>query len=337
MPKLITEIIDVKDYVGCWGLMFQCFEKLVECFVGIALCFIEQGDELGTDDGSSGILLGRQECLLVADAEAYHAWIVQVHLVDAPEVLLLLLVETLLGPGDGSRRYHVDEPVGMVVNEADALLTGLGGDEHDDAQVVAVGHGFDDFLVVLEGKVRNDHTADTTLHARLAEGLYAILHDGVEIAHENERDVYLVFDCGQLLKKQPQCHTVLERTRGSILNDRPVGHGVTERDAYFDHGDASPLHGQDDVGCAIEGRGSGTEIEGEQFLLTTIIEKGINLVHCLIVLMKLLSWLMSLTAGDVSKRELRSMPANSGWWNDRMRGASSGPMPPLSRNGVVPL
>ena len=44
--------------------------------------------------GASGI-----ECLLVADAEAYHAWIAQVHILYLLEVGLLPGVEVFLGTG----------------------------------------------------------------------------------------------------------------------------------------------------------------------------------------------------------------------------------------------
>ena len=45
---------------------------------------------------------------------------------------------------------------------------------------------------------------------------------------------------------------------------------------------------------------------------------------------------MSFTPGEDSKRELRSMPANWGWWKAFTRSASSGPMPPLRRKGISP-
>ena len=59
----------------------------------------------------------------------------------------------------------------MVVDESDALLAGLGRDEHDDTQVVAVGYGLHDVEVVVEGEIRDNHAADACLHTALAEGL----------------------------------------------------------------------------------------------------------------------------------------------------------------------
>ena len=137
--------------IGFW--FGERFKQPVEGFVGIALSFVQQGHKLRTDDGPCGVALGGCKRLIIADAKAYHTGIAQVHLVDAAEILLLLLVEALLGSRDSSRADHVDEAVGVLVDEADALRAGLGRDEHDDAQVVAVGNGFHDVLVVVEGQI----------------------------------------------------------------------------------------------------------------------------------------------------------------------------------------
>ena len=102
-------------------LLLKGSEEFVEGFVSV-LTLIEQGDELRADDGASGIVLRGFEGLLVADTEADHTGIAQVHRVDATEILLFGIVETLLGTCDGGRRNHIDEAVGIVVDKADALL-----------------------------------------------------------------------------------------------------------------------------------------------------------------------------------------------------------------------
>ena len=260
--------------------MFQRLEQTVEGDVGVAVGLVEQGDELRADDGTSGIVLCGFEGLGVGDAETDHTGIAQVHRIDAAEVFLFGIVEGFLRTSDGGGGHHVDEAVGMVVDETDALLAGLGGDEHDDAQVVAIGDGFHDVQVVVEGEVGDDGSADTCLNTRLAELLDAVVQDGVEVAHQHEGNFYLVLDGCELGEEFAEGHTVSKGLCGGRLDDGTIGQRVAERDAYLNHRDASALHRQDDVGGAFEGGTTGTEIERQEFLVCAVCEKGIDFVHC---------------------------------------------------------
>ena len=154
----------------------------------------------------------------------------------------------------------------MVVDEADALFAGLGRDEHDDAQVVAVGDGLDGLQIVGKGEVGDDHARHTGIGTRLAERLDAIVQDGVQIAHQDEWDVHLVLDGLELLQQQAHRHAVAECLGGGGLDDGTVGQRVAEGDADLNEVDATALHGQDDVGRAVEGWTASTEVEGEEFL-----------------------------------------------------------------------
>ena len=98
-------------------------------------------------------------------------------------------------------------------------------------------------MVVFEGQVGNDDATDAALHTRLAKGLDAVLHDGVEVAHQYQRNLHLVLDGMQLRKQRLERHAVLQGGSGSILDDRTIGHRVAEGNAYFNHVDASALHG----------------------------------------------------------------------------------------------
>ena len=218
------------------------------------------------------------------------------------------IVEGFLRPGNGGGGHHIDEAVGVIVDKTDALLTGLGGDEHDDAQVVTIGDGFHDVQIVVEGQVGDDGSADTSLNATFAKGLDTVVQDGVEIAHQHEGDFYMVLDGCELGEEFAEGHTVPESLRGSTLDDGTIGQRVAERDAYLNHGDASTLHRQDDIGSAFEGGAAGTEIERKEFFILAISEKGIDLVHMLNSFIKSFNLLMSLSPGTSSKRELRSIP-----------------------------
>ena len=86
--------MDFPDVGDCL-VMLSAAERLVQLvdgLVGIAFGFVERRDELRADDGSGSIGVGGLQRLLVADAEANHAWIAQLHLVDALKVSLLLVV-----------------------------------------------------------------------------------------------------------------------------------------------------------------------------------------------------------------------------------------------------
>ena len=183
------------------------------------------------------------------------------HLVDATEVGLLGIVERLLGPGNGSRADHVDEAIGILVDEADALVAGLRRDEHNDTEVVAVGDGFYDVLVVIERQVGYNHAADAALDTTLTKRLDAVVEDGIQVAHEDEGNLDVVLDDFQLGEEFGKSHAVLKGLSGSTLYDRAVGKWVAERNADLDEVDAAALHSLDYFACSVERRGAGAKVE----------------------------------------------------------------------------
>ena len=262
------------------GLRAEGFEEAVEGEVGIAFGLVEEGHKLGTNDGTGRGRLGCREGLGIADAEANHAGIAQVHLVDTMEVGLLGIIEGVLRTCDGSGGYHIDEAVGIVVDEADALIAGFGSDEHDDPEVITVGDGFDLREVIVEGKVRDDDARDSCCGSVSAEAFDAIVEDGVEIAHEDERYLHLILDRTELLEEEGEGHPILQCLGGGTLNDGTVGEGIAEGDADFNEVDATALKGEDDIRGAVEGRAASTEVEGEELTVASVGEKGIYLIHC---------------------------------------------------------
>ena len=315
-----------------WSI-FQGFQQLVGSLCGVAGGG-EQADELAADDGAGGVCLCALEGLSVADAKANHAGVLQLHGGDAVEVGLLGFVKGGLRAGGGGGADHIDEAVGVLVDEADALVAGLGCNQHDDAEVVAVGHGFVRVEVVAEWQVGNDHAVDAHLCATLAEWLESEVHDGVEVAHQDQWDADVAADVLQLGEQRAQGHAVAQCLCGCILYDGPVGHGVAEGYAHFYHVYAALGQGADDVGCAVQCGVSGAEIEAEDALFLCGKELVDSVHEIVICWVNVWSAAMSLRAGWSSKRELRSMPQNCGWRMARIFCASSGPMPPVSRKGV---
>ena len=98
------------------------------------------------------------------------------------------------------------------------------------------------------------------------------MKDGVEIAHQHEGDRNLILDGSQLTEELLQGHAVAESLGGSTLDDGAVGEGIAEGDAHLDHGNATTLHGEDDVGCAVERRTASTEIERQELPVLAIFE-----------------------------------------------------------------
>lgn len=70
------------------------------------------------------------------------------HPVDAVEISLLLLVETLLRSGSGGARHHIDETACMFIDQVDAFFGGFRCDEHDHFEVIPFGDGFILFHII---------------------------------------------------------------------------------------------------------------------------------------------------------------------------------------------
>ena len=149
----------------------------------------------------------------------------------------------------------------MVVDEAYSFVACLGRDEHYYPYVVPVGHRLHRLHVVFERQVGYDGAVHPAFSAALAEPPDAVLQYRVEVAHENHRHGYLVFDGLELPEELGQRHAVAQRFRGGVLYCRPVGHGVAERYSDFHHVDATALHCPESVGRIVWRRASGAEVE----------------------------------------------------------------------------
>ena len=221
--------------------MFECLKKPIQSLVWIH-GFIEQCHELTADNGTGGVILRTGKGLLVADAEANHAWVAEVHAVDMVEVSELGIAEAALCAGDAGGADHIDEAIGMLIDEADALLAGFRSNHHDDADIVLIGDRLNYLEIVIERKVGNDGSADSALYAALEELLDAIVHDGVEIAHENERDIDFILDGFELTKEGFDGHAVFQSLGTCALDNGSICQRVAEGDTYFYHIDALAFH-----------------------------------------------------------------------------------------------
>ena len=217
--------------------------------------------------------------LLVAYAETYHAGYAEVHGVDVAEISHLLGVELLLRSRHACRRHHVDEAVGVVVDEPYALVARLRRYHHDDANVVAVGDGFHYRLVVGKWKVGDDDARHAAVGEVGEELLVSIMQYRVEIPHEYQWYRHFILDGLELREKQSGSHAVLQGYGSCRLYHGAVGERVAEGHAHFHEVDAVALHGLDHIRRAVQGGAAGTEIQAEQFPVATVGKYLIDFVH----------------------------------------------------------
>ena len=265
-----------------------CFQGLYGR-VCIASLFVQQGHEAAAHDGTRSMGTCCFEGLPVADAEAYHPRVAEVHGVYLLEIRLFGSIEVFLCPGGCRTGHHVDKSVRMGVYLADALLARLGRNEHNDFYPVLFGQCPVVLFVFQERQVGDDDPVDAAPHALLTEMFEAELQDGVQVAHQHEGDMHVASDIGQLAEEQAKGHAVVQGAGGGFLYDHPVGHGVAEGYAYFYHSHAVALEGADNVGCPVQGRAAGAEVNGKQILGIAFKELVDTVLHCDVFFVKFLS------------------------------------------------
>ena len=123
----------------------------------------------------------------------------------------------------------------MRIDLPDAFFAGFRRDEHNHVDAVLLCNGLIAFQVILIRKVGNNHAVDAACLTLPAEILETILHDGVQVAHQYQRDADICADLFQLAEELAERHTVAQGLCGCVLNDGAVGHRVAERDTDFNH------------------------------------------------------------------------------------------------------
>ena len=229
------------------------------------------------------MLLCTLQGLLVADAEANHAGIVELHLLDGFKIGQFGCTELVLCACDACGAHHVDESVGVGINLAHPVFFRFGRNHHDNAHIVAVGYGLHLLHVVFEGEVGDNGPAHTCLLAVLAKAFYPIMHHHIQVAHQYQRDVHLFLDGRQLAEQQTQCHAVLQRHGTGLLYHGTIGQRVTEGDAHLNHVYASPLQGENHLARLLQGGAACTKVERQQLPVASLGEKCIDSVHCSVI------------------------------------------------------
>lgn len=142
----------------------------------------------------------------------------------------------------------------MLVDEAYALVGGLGGDEHDEVYAVTLAQGFVLTHVFAEGEVGDDDGVDAYFGATPEHALYAVAEHGVEVAHEYEGHVgHALAGVGHLVEEAGEGHASAQGYGGAVLYGGAVGHRVGEGYAYLYHVGSLLGKGLDDVGGGVGG------------------------------------------------------------------------------------
>ena len=138
------------------------------------------------------------------------------------EISQLGIAETALGARDARGADHVDESIGMLIDETDALLAGFRGNHHDDTDVILVGYGFYHLQIIIKGKVWDDGAAHSALYAALEESLNAVVHDWVQVSHQHEWKLHFILDFLQLSEEFLHRHSVLQSHGSGTLDNRTI-------------------------------------------------------------------------------------------------------------------
>ena len=105
------------------------------------------------------------------------------------------------------------------------------------------------------------------------------MQNRVQIAHQYQWNLHLILDGFQLTEKDMQVHTVFQGLGGGSLNNRTVGQRIAERNANFNHGNTTTLHGENHIACALECGAACAKVQRQEFLVLTVCEKLIDLIH----------------------------------------------------------
>ena len=168
------------------ALAFHLLDELGDGLVGDTI-LLDVVDERRPDDGTIGVGAGVVETGLVLNAEANHPLIAQPEGSDAVEISATVVDTGLDVAGYASGSDHIDEAVGIGIDLSDAVVGRLRRDERDETDVALIEELAVVGEVLLPREVGEDETIDTTRLAIVEETLEAIVHHGIDVAHEDDR------------------------------------------------------------------------------------------------------------------------------------------------------
>ena len=138
--------------------------------------------------------------------------------------------------------HRVYEPGSALVDGDDAFVGRVGGDEKHEIQTIGR-CCIAEMVALLRGEVRQDETVDPCLSGVLTERLDAVLQDGVDVAHEQDRGLALLPEGRGGLEGVGERDAVREGLGAGPLNGASLGQGIAERHAQLDEVGAPPVNG----------------------------------------------------------------------------------------------
>ena len=180
------------------------------------------------------------------------------------EISQLGITETALGARNARGADHVDETIGMLIDETDALLAGFWRNHHDDTDVILVGNGFHHLQIIIKRKVWDDGAAHAALYAVFEESLNAVVHDWVQITHQHEWKLHFILDFLQLGEEFLHRHSVLQSHGSGTLDNRTISQRITERDSYLNHIYPLAFHRLNYITGTFQSWASGAKIQAQK-------------------------------------------------------------------------
>lgn len=147
------------------------------------------------------------------------------------------------GPGHAERRDDVEEALRVGRDLVDAVLRRRGDHGHEPHAVR--GAVPLDVPLLLVGEVWDDNGADARVLAPLEEPVAAVDEHGVEVRHDQHRDVQVPADPHRHVEDVVGRGVRREGADVRVLDDRPLGDRVGEREAQLDEVGAGRGHGAD--------------------------------------------------------------------------------------------
>ena len=195
------------------------------------------------------------------------------------EISQLCIAEATLGTRDAGRADHIDKAISMFVDESDTLLTCLWSNHHDDADIISVSNRLYHFQIIIKWKVWNDSSTHTTFYTTLEEIFYSVVHDRIQISHQNKWQLHIILDSFQLSEKLLHGHSILQSLGTSTLNDRTISQRITEWDSYLYHIYSLALHRLNHITRSFEGWATSTEIQAQKLAVFIVCKQCIYLIH----------------------------------------------------------
>jgi hypothetical protein len=194
--------------------------------------FLYLCDEAATNDGGVGVLPYFGDVLGSGDAEPDG----DRQISEPPDSLNQIrggFRQILSNPGYARSRDRVHESAAGFSDQLDAFIGARGRNEKDQVNS-GIAHRGSKLIALFGHEVSREHTVDAGASKLVAEPLKPEREKRIQVAEQDYRDFALLADSPHELETVTNAHVIGERSLGSSLNHRTVGHRIRERHSKLD-------------------------------------------------------------------------------------------------------